>query len=238
MKALPNLKNRLLALDGIREAKNHQALYSEFLKRTGSALENLKKAALVSTNAALVLPGSGYQEAMKTVRSSGKIASRLREKMNADPAAIAEKATEVSFTRLFDYGTGAFKSCQLTWENQLQAKLKDWQTIADVVSRLGEGTEAKPIKAQAKKLKAAIDSLVVAKSKMPVTEKEVSKVQSDLNDLNESVSQLGLNTPFGKFLQDAASPLGADLAAVEIEEVSKQIAELKLSKVFRVRLSS
>ena len=94
------------------------------------------------------------------------------------------------------------------------------------------------MKPQTDKLKAAIKSLDTIKTKLPQNEQDASKVQSDLKDLNDSVSKLRLNTPFGKFLQDAASPLGASLDAAQMSEISEKIAELDLAKVFRVRLSS
>ena len=122
------------------------------------------------------------------------------------------------------------KSCQTAWEAQLQAKIKDWQTIAEVVAKLGEGEEAKLMKVQARRLKTAIDSLLEGWSQNQAAadqKQDVSKVQFDLKDLNDSVSKLGLDTPFGKFLQDAASPLGADLDAAQTAEVSKQITELE-----------
>lgn len=238
MKTLANLKGRLEALNGIREGRRHEAHYAEFLKKSTAAKENLEKASDAATHAPPVLPASGYNDARKTVKSSSNIASRLRGKLDAEPGAIVDANTEDSFTRLFENAASALKSCQSAWETQIQVKIKDWQTIAEVVSKLGEGEEAKSMKAQAKKLRTAIDSLDAAKTNLPKTEQDASKIRSDLKDLNDSVSKLGLDTPFGKFLQDAASPLGADLDAAQAVEVSKQITELKLAKVFRVRLSS
>lgn len=238
MKTLANLKTRLEALPRVREARQHEAHFAEFSKKCESAGDRLRRAADASVHAPAVLPASGYGAALTTIRSTKRMATRLKEKLSAEPAAIVEKNTEASFIRLFDNAATALKSCQAAWENELEARIKNWQAIAEVVAKLGAGNEAKSMKAQAKKLRTAIDSLDAAKSNLPQTERDASKIQSDLKDLNDSVSKLGLDTPFGKFLQDAASPLGADLDAAQAVEVSKQIAELKLAKVFRVRLSS
>jgi hypothetical protein len=73
---------------------------------------------------------------------------------------------------------------------------------------------------------------------LPQAKQNSSKVQADLKDLGDSVSKLGLDTPFGKFLQEAASPLGADLTAAQADEVSTMIKKYSLAKIFRIRLSS
>jgi len=238
MKTLANFKTRLEALPRIREARQHEAHYAEFSKKCESAGDRLRRAADASVHAPAVLPASGYGAALTTIRSTKRMATRLKEKLSAEPAAIVEKNTETSFIRLFDNAATALKSCQDAWENELEARIKNWQAIAEVVAKLGEDEEAKALKAKSIQLKTAIESLSAAKDQLPQTAPDTVRVQRDLADLQEAVSKLGLDTPFGKFLQDAASPAGADLSAAQADEVSRQIADLKLSKVFRVRLSS
>jgi cell fate (sporulation/competence/biofilm development) regulator YmcA (YheA/YmcA/DUF963 family) len=238
MNTLEKLRNRLEALPLIREGRQHEALYAEFQRKSALAGDHLARAADGVAHAPAVLPAPGYGTALKTLKSARNIAARLRVKLETEPGAIAEKTTEESFIRLFENAGSALKSCQTAWENQLQEKIKNWQAIAEVVAKLGEEEEAKSLKARSQQLKTAIDSLAAAKGRLPRSEQETTRVQRDLADLQEAVSQLGLDTPFGKFLQDAASPAGADLSAAQGEEVSRQIAGLKLAKVFRVRLSS
>src|SRR5205807_2519341 len=108
------------ALPGVREGRQHEAHYAEFLKKSASAKENLEKASGAATHAASVLPASGYNEAHKTIKSSSSIASRLREKLDAEPGAIVDAKIDASFTRLFDNAVSALKSCQTAWETQLQ----------------------------------------------------------------------------------------------------------------------
>jgi hypothetical protein len=238
MKTLANLKTRLEALPRVREARKHEAHFAEFSKKCESAGDRLSRAADAAVHAPAVLPASGYGAALITIRSTKRMATRLKEKLSAEPAAIVEKNTEASFIRLFDNAANALKSCQAAWENELEARIKNWQAIAGVVAKLGEEEEAKALKAKSIQLKTAIGSLLAAKNQLPRTAPDTARVQRDLADLQEAVSKLGLDTPFGKFLQDAASPAGADLSAAQADEVSRQISDLKLSKVFRVRLSS
>jgi hypothetical protein len=238
MKTLNDLKTRLNALPDIRAGRTHEGLYAAFLKKSTAAAVNLQKAERGASHAYKILPAVGYSGATKAIKSASGIASRLRTKLTDNPGDIVETSVDTSFTRLFENASSALRTCQTTWETQLQSKIKDWQAIAEVVSKLGEGEDAKALKVQARKLKDSIDSLVESKKNLPQSEKDVSKAKKDLDELTNSVSQLGLDTPFGKFLQDAASPRGAELSAFQDEAVSKQITELKLDKVFRVRLSS
>jgi hypothetical protein len=230
MKTLENLKSRLLALPKDREGRKHESRYAAFFAKIIPAKERLERAVTVITHAALILPAPGYNDARKTIRSTIAIASRLREKLTAEPAAILEANVESSFTRLFENAEFGLRSCQTAWEMELQAKIKDWEAVAEVVAQL--------VRVEGARLKGAIDSIRAAKNKLPQTKKDVSQVQADLEELRDSVSKLGLQTAFGKFLQAAASPLGADLSAAHEHEVSQMIAKHKLEKVFRIRLSS
>jgi hypothetical protein len=230
VKTFANLKSRLEALPSIREGRQHDARYAAFLANAISATEKLQKALNASTHAAPVLPALGYDEALKTIRSVSKRASRLRDKLNIEPAAVAESSTEESFTRLFEDATLALKSCQSAWETELQAKIKDWEAIQDVVAKL--------MPAQGGRLKKAIWALQTAKNDLPLTKEAAAETRSHLDDLKDSIANLDLQGPFGEFLRAAASPDGADLNLLLNEEVSKVIAKHQLQKVFRVRLSS
>ena len=238
MKSLSTLQERLEALPTRREGIKHEACYAEFLKKAALATESLKRSRDGATNSTVALPGINNNEVLKGIKTSVRIAIRLKTKLIEEPAAIIEKTTDESFTRLFDHASTIRNRCQETWESQLQAKIKDWQAIALVVAKLGSGSEGAKLKASASKLKSAIDSLTVAASNPPQTEQAALKVRSHIHDLTESISNLGLDSPFGRFLQDAASSSGADLESASLEQVAKQIVELKLTKVFRVHLSS
>jgi len=238
MKTLNNLKERLLALPSVLEGRKHEALYAAFLERSLVAQRKLAEASLAVLHGDQVLPSADYGEPRKTVKTCAGSASRLKEKLSADAAAVAEAGVDKSFTRLSENADAALKTCQVAWQESLQAKIKDWEAISEVVSKLGDGEGAKSLKVQARRLKEAIGSLQSAKAKLPQSKQDADKVLTHLKDLGDSVSNLGLNTPFGKFLQEAASASGADLAAVQKDEVSEMIKKHSLQKVFRIKLSS
>lgn len=230
MKTLANLKLRLVALPGIRQGRQHEACYASFLDKAIPAKESLGETFAAIANAQPVLPAAGYADARRAVRNASSVASRLRQKLTEEPASVIESKIEESFTRLFENAQSGLRSCKQAWESELQNKIKDWETIAEVVAKL--------MRTEGTRLKSTINSLRAAKGKLPLTKKDATEVQAYLEDLRDSVSKLGLETAFGKFLQSAASPFGADLSAAQETEVSNMITKHKLDKVFRIRLST
>jgi len=230
MQTLENLKRRLLALPALREGRQHEERYAAFLAKTTPAKDKLTKTSAALNHAPTVLPSAGYTEPRKATKTSASIALRLREKLTTEPAAVADDNVEKSFARLFVNADSALSSCQLTWQTELQNKIKDWEAIADVIAKL--------VKTEGVRLQRAIASLRAAQVTLPQTAKTSKEVQDHLDDLKDSVSKLGLKTEFGKFLQAAASPAGADLSTAQDDEVSKMIRQYSLDKVFRIRLSS
>jgi hypothetical protein len=230
MQTLANLKRRLLALPGLQVGRQHEARYAAFLKNTLPAKADLENALLAAIHANSVLPNSGYGDARKSVKTGTSIALRLKEKLETEPGSVGDPSIEKSFTRLFENADSALKECKTTWEESLQAKIKDWETIADVVARL--------VPKEGAKLQRTITSLRAAKSSLPLNARASKEIQEHLDNLKAAVSDLGLGTAFGKFLQAAASRSGADLSDAQADEVSKMIKQFKLEKVFRVVLNS
>ena len=238
MKTLADLKQRLEALPARQKGRDYAERFMEYCSKCSPAKEKMVRASAAIACASPVLPSGDYRVARKSVNSAAGIASRLVEKLREDPALIGEPKPDESFLRLIENADGALKKCQSAWETELRAKIESRKVIAEVVAKLGEGEGSKSLKVPARRLKATIDSLIAAEGKLPLTKKEAAAVAENLNDMADAVSQLGLDTPFGKFLQAAASQEGADLIAAQVQEVSKQISELGLAKAFRVRLAS
>ena len=152
MKTLENLKQRLLALPSLREGRQHEARYAAFLAKTTTAKDNLIRASLAAEHGGAVLPSAGYGETRRSIKTGATIASRLKEKLDADPAVVADTNIDKSFTRLCENADSTLKGCQTIWQESLQAKIKDWEAIAEVVVKLGDEEEAKSLKAQARLL--------------------------------------------------------------------------------------
>lgn len=236
MKTLANLKERLEALPGRRTGREHAGRYAQFLANTIPAKEKLILVHGAISIAAPVLPSPNYPVARKSITSAANIAKRLADKLDADPAFVSKDGAEESFLRLKENAADAAKKAQDGWQDALQAQIEKWELIADVIARVGSGSQS--LKSQAARLKSAVDSLRAAKASLPQTQKAGAAVKENLDQLTDSVAKLGLDTPFGKFLQAAASEQGAPLSDAQDKSVVQQIESLKLSGVFRVRLSS
>jgi hypothetical protein len=236
MKNLSNLKKRLEALPELRKGIQQRARFKEFLSKATPAKEQLVVTSCGIDYAAPVLPSSEYDVARRSVRSSARIAKRLTEKLRGDANTITDRGTEESFVKLIDYAKDAFKKATGGWQAELQAKIAKWETISKVVAAIAEGNPS--IRERTDQLKLSVDALLSAKDSLPRSQKDVESVEQNLKQLTEAISKLGLETPFGKFLQDAASDKGALLSDLEDNSVVEKIKSLKLTNVFRVRLTA
>lgn len=236
MKSFANLKARLEALPELRKGIEQAGLFAQFLAKIEPAKQQLIEASAAAVCSVSVLPSSEYEVAKRSVKSSARIAKNLADKLRKDGNTISDRATEESFVKLTDYSKDALKRAKSGWQSTLQAKIEKWEAIAGVVSAIGRDTPL--IRAQGALLKSSVDALRLAKDKLPLSPEEVALVKEHLEQLTDAVTQLRLDTPFGKFLQAAASEQGALLSDAEEETVAQQIKTLKLAKVFRVHLSS
>ena len=236
MKNLSNLKKRLEALPELRKGIKQRARFKEFLSKATPAKEQLVDTSYGIDYAAPVLPSIEYDVARRSVKSSARIAKNLTEKLRGDANTITDRQTEDSFVKLIDYAKAAIKKATSVWQAEVQAKIAKWETISKVVAAIAEGNPS--IREKGDQLKSSVDALLYAKDSLPRSQKDVETVEHKLKQLTEAISNLGLETQFGKFLQDAASDKGALLGDLEDESVAEQIKTLKLTNVFRVRLTA
>jgi len=236
MKTLAEIKMRLEALPERRKGIAQGGLFAQFLATAVPAKQHLFEASVSVDFAARVLQSTEYIVAKKSVKSSARIANNLAEKIRNDANTISASGTEASFIKLTEQAKEALKRVKSGWELELKAQIEKWELIADVIARLGSGSQS--LKSKAARLTSAVDALRAAKASLPKTQKDVAAVKENLDQLSDSVAKLGLDTPFGKFLKAAASGEGAPLEDAQEKSVAQQIELLKLSSVFRVRLSS
>jgi len=236
MKTLSNLKDRLAALPELRKGIQQRGYFDEYLTKATPAKEQLITAATGVTYASPVLPSPRYHEARQSVKRSARIAKNLAEKIRSDADTISDRGTDDSFIKVIDYAKEASKEAKSGWQSSVQSKIDKWEIIANVIAIIAE--ENRGINEQAAKLKSSVDALRMAKDVLPKSIEDTATLQKHLIELTDAISKLGLDTPFGKFLQESASEQGALLSDAEEESVAQQIKSLKLSKIFRVRLIS
>jgi hypothetical protein len=236
MKTLKNLKNRLEILPEIRKGIKQRGFFDEYLSKVTGAKEQLISASMGVTYASPVLPSPKYAAALQLIKKSSRIAKNLAEKIRDDADTISDRGTEESFIKTIEYAKEASKEAKLGWQSSVQAKIDKWEIIAGVVAIIAK--ENHGISEHAEKLKSSVNALRNAKDVLPSSMEETARLQMHLADLTDAISKLGLDTPFGKFLQNSATEHGALLSDAEEESVVRQIKSLGLSSVFRVRLTS
>ena len=238
MNKLSGLKARLVVLPKLREARNYEGKYSAYSRRALKAKEEIEKVYKAIESISDVLPNAASDAALGSANAECRLASDIKRILHDDVSSIATSPMESKFRELSEKATSSFRACDRKWKTEIEGKVKNWEIISQVVSQIGECEEGATLSAQSKKLNQIIRSLIAAASSLPQNEDAAKKVNAELEELSDSVSTLGLDTPFGKFLQDAASAKGASLGSAQVEEVSKQINALGLGNVFRVQISN
>ncbi len=236
MKPLTNLKERLVALPEFRKSLKQAGLFSRFHALAEAANLHLSEASTTISFASSSLPSLEYDVGNKSIKSSARIAKRLAEKLRRDADAISESGTEESFTNLSERAKEALKRTKSGWRSSLQSKIEKWEALSGVVCAIGQDIPV--VRAQSDRLKTSVGRLRSYADKLPSKSEDVEVVVENLEQLTEAVSQLRLDTPFGKFLQAAASAHGASFSDAQHPDVAGQIKSLNLQNSFRVRLSS
>jgi hypothetical protein len=236
MKPLTNLKERLVALPEFRKSLKQAVLFTRFHELAEAANLHLSETSTTISFASSSLPSLNYDVVNTWIKSSARIAKRLGEKLRKDADAISDSGTERSFTNLSEYAKEALKKTKSVWRSSLQSKIEKWEALSGVVCAIGQDTPV--VRAQSDLLKTSVGRLRSYADKLPSKSEDVDVVVENLEKLREAVSQLRLDTPFGKFLQAAASAHGASFSDAQDPVVAEQINSLKLQNSFRVRLSS
>ena len=233
MKNLLDIKEKLEELPAIRKRRKHHALFMTYAEKSEDAAQKIEKGCVGADAIVEVFP-KGNPPSASIVKRTAKSANRLIGVIEADPAAIAISNTEEAFFRIFDNASKYQNDVTKVWENLVTDETQLWEQIAEVLLDLAGKEEGKELKKQARTLKSAIGALQQAG--LPETKDSVESAKKNVSDLRDAVVALKLDTPFGNFLKDAASPQGAHLDSVKAEEVAKQIEELKLNRIFRIRI--
>jgi hypothetical protein len=229
MKSLLDIKARLLSLTDLRIARELETKYSVFLEKTQKSRSKVQDVARAAAVVVEVFPGTSYSDALSRARKASAQASRVRASLETDAKSIAQNSIERSFTLMNEHADWAWMNCQQVWERSIDTKLKEWTPLVDIVSRL--------LPDQGNRLRNTMSALQGVRNACPTAKAEAGKVKERVDALGEIIATLGLETAFGRFLRSVASPEGASLTAAQNPEVQAAIAQHKLDRLFRVKLS-
>src|SRR5437899_3227986 len=135
MKNLMEIRQRLLALPDMRLGRDLEAKYAAFLVTTRSSAQKVERAVRCPAIAADVVPGVDYSDALKRACRAASAATRLRTTLGRDAQGVSGTSVERSFTLMNEHADTAWKNCQDAWMREMEAKVRDWAPLVEVVSR-------------------------------------------------------------------------------------------------------
>ena len=134
-------------------------------------------------------------------------------------------------TSLKDNVNLAKKTCNEFWEKEQKETIDKCEKVVDVVQRL----ESKLGTKGGKVLKSSLDK--IKSSGIPQNDSEVEVIKSALKELKNGITSLGLEGPFGKFLE-ATIGVGASTKYILNDEVRQKLDEYNLWDSFKIKLLS
>ena len=227
MSKLKKLRKCLEKLPQLKKEKNLSSNFGVFTKKVAESKVMLSDSYRDMEYISKVFPGAGCKKKILPVlKSSIKEAQKLYKTIEEDPQTVQKKASENSVVRLRDSVTSANVKVRDTWVREINNNVTKWERLADVIQGLGaEG---------GREFKQAVVSL--KNKKIPKSDEEVVQIQNAQSELQKGIANLGLEGPFGKFLEATADNRGASPKDLFKQEIKEKIEEFNLWDSFQVRL--
>lgn len=229
MPNLERLKERLKKLPerrALREYAEHFGLYTQKVKQLR---EKMKRTHKDMVYASKVNPNPDYdRNVLSELKKAVREAKKLHKVIEEDPQKVKTRATENTVVSLGDYASKANTQCHDIWTREIEGIIAKWEKIAVVVQNL-KNLGAKG----GSEFKQAVDKLKL--QAIPQNDKEVEQVRTAKKDLQKGIATLGLEGPFGKFLEAAAKEIASPRDLLN-DEVRSKLDEYKLWDSFHVGL--
>ena len=226
MSKLSVLKQRLEKLPEVISERHLAGNFHQHWKSLVRLRENTTKNRQSALFIEEVFPLSKCEKTIQPkLTSSIRMLKKLRKDIDTDPERISAKATDNCVIKLGDYASSISTTISETWQRQTENSVDKWLKIASVVEQLGA--------AGGKEFKQTVESL--QKSAIPINSDQSKKAAEANISLQKGVSKLGLEGPFGKFLE-ATVEEGATLSKLRDPEVKSKIDEFDLESSFRIKI--
>jgi hypothetical protein len=140
------------------------------------------------------------------------VATRVERRLRKDIGSVEQSRTETEITNLGEYADRASKSVRNRWETHLGAKIQGYETLLTAAKQAGL--------VRVQQVASALAFLQQRIKSPPLNGDEADTIRGSLDQLTESISQLGLEGEAGDFVV-AASQGGAaaeDLLTPEVRE--------------------
>jgi len=227
MSKLKNLRDRLEKLPQLKKEKNLSSNFGVFTKKVAESKVMLTDSYRDMEYISKVFPDAGCEKKILPIlKSSIKEAQKLYKTIEEDPQTVQKKASENSVVRLRDYATSANVKVRDIWSREITNNVTKWEKLAEVTQGLG----AKG----GREFKQAVVSL--KNKKIPKSDEEVVQIKTAQINLHKGIANLGLEGPFGKFLEATVESRGASPKDLFKKEIKEKIEEFNLWDSFQIRL--
>lgn len=226
MSKFGELRERLEKLPQLMNERNLSAKFGVFTEKVKESKDKLSDSYRDMEYISKVFPGVDCKKKILPVlESSVKEAKKLHKMIEEDPQSVQEEVTEKSIVRLRDFANSTSLKSRDIWTNEITNSVTKWEKLAVVIKDLGaKGGQD---------FKQAVESL--KDQNIPQNDEEVLQIKNAQRDLQKGVANLGLEGPFGKFLETSAER-GASPRELLRTEIKEKMDEFNLWDSFKIRL--
>jgi hypothetical protein len=225
MTRLQSLQVDLRSIPSKRQRAELVGKLITYADKVSNAAETLKQTVAAERYATNVFPDLAPGSVTENRRKAQRLANRLERRLTDDIAKIRQSSTDSDVSSLVDHARLANQSVQNRWRSHLSGKLQGYQTLLDAARQAGL--------ARGQDIGTALTLLRQRVDAPPADERDAQTIIAALEQLTESISELGLEGEAGGFIV-AASRGEGDAQALSKPEIRDFIDRHDLWRFLRV----
>jgi DNA repair exonuclease SbcCD ATPase subunit len=213
----PEKKKRAERIDKSREILSKVTQHQQRLQQTLRGKEN----------AARVFDGMDFSKVDEKIRKAAGTSRRLLERLRQEPARISDPSTADKVADVGTFCQSADKALLDQWQTKVNTLVAQYDKLIAALERLNlKGADT---------LAGSLTRLKGSSDRPPHLPEKAAALRADVEALRESVAQLGLSGPVGKFLTKAADRnIGGDPKDLLNPEIRAFFEDNKLWGMIRV----
>lgn len=227
MNRLKKLRADILSIPDKRMRSDFVGTLQQYCDRIQKARSTLEIAVNGQSQVVSVFPESDLSDSIDKASKAISTARNLATKVDKDPKVISGKAVENSLANISSLADSSLNSLKIQWKKLVQGKIRAFKSL------IGAAEEAN-IHGSIK-LRMLLDSLEEKATTPPSSREQVKATKQQVEDLVNSIIDIGLEGEVGAFLISAANGLG-DPRILFKPAVKEFVERHNLWGLLRVRL--
>lgn len=227
MNDLQRLKVDILSIPDKRKRSDFVGTLRQYSEKVQKARANLENVVQGQKHVEHVFPENGLSDCVSKASKAISTAKNLITKLTRNPNVIQAKATDTAIANIGSLADSSINDLRTQWKKLLIGKLRTFLSIVEA---------AEEAKLQgSSKLRNLLDSLKERANTPPFSCEQAEEVKRQLEDLVNSISDIGLEGEVGDFLINAANG-SADPRTLFDPVVKDFVERHNLWHLLRVRL--